>query len=108
QRHLDGFLRWAYNSWTSDPFTQPVFVFTQGDEYMVYPGPKGPMSSIRWEELREGIEDYELVAQTRDKYGDTPALDQAIDLATRNLDGRTKDPADLAHARRLVVQELTK
>ncbi|MEU6036740.1 glycoside hydrolase domain-containing protein [Actinomadura sp. NPDC047616] len=107
-RHLDGFLRWSYNSWPRDVFREPVFVFTQGDEYLVYPGPDGPMSSIRWEQLREGVEDYELIAQARRRRGgDTDALRQAFTLATRDLDGRTKNPADMAEARRLLLRELT-
>jgi hypothetical protein len=109
QRNLDGFLRWSYNSWTSDPFKQPVHIFTQGDEYLVYPGKDGPMSSIRWEQLKEGIEDYELIAQLRKKDGDTDsdALTEALTTATRNLDGRTKDVGDIETARAAVVKGLT-
>ncbi|MFJ9905584.1 glycoside hydrolase domain-containing protein [Streptomyces sp. NPDC101152] len=110
QRHLDGFLRWSYNSWTSDPFTQPVYIFTQGDEYLVYPGGNGPMSSIRWEQLKEGIEDFELIGELRKKEGgtaDSDALAQALSTATRNLDGRTKDVTDVETARAAVVKALT-
>ncbi|WP_214317575.1 DUF4091 domain-containing protein [Nonomuraea sediminis] len=107
QRHLDGFLRWSYNSWTSHPFEQPVHIFTQGDEYLVYPGLNGPMSSIRWEQLKDGIEDYELVAQLREKSGDSDTLTQALAIATRNLDGRGKDVTDIGTARAAVVKGLT-
>ncbi|MEH0638648.1 DUF6067 family protein [Streptomyces bottropensis] len=109
QRNLDGFLRWSYNSWTGDPFKQPVHIFTQGDEYLVYPGRNGPMSSIRWEQLKEGIEDYELIAQLREKDGgtDSDALTEALTTATRNLDGRTKDVGDIETARAAVVKGLT-
>lgn len=108
QRHLDGFLRWSYNSWTSDPFNQPVYIFTQGDEYLVYPGKTGPMSSIRWEQLKEGIEDFELVAQLRAKDGgtDSDVLTEALTTATRDLDGRTKNVTDIETARAAVVQAL--
>ncbi|MCX4835382.1 DUF4091 domain-containing protein [Streptomyces sp. NBC_01016] len=113
QRQLDGLLRWSWNSWTSDPFEQPVHIFTQGDEYLVYPEDDGPMSSIRWEQLKEGIEDFELIAQAREKLadsgsgGDSEALRAALDLATRNLDGRTKDVTDIEKARAAVIRELT-
>ncbi|MBI0292930.1 DUF4091 domain-containing protein [Streptomyces sp. PRKS01-29] len=110
QRNLDGFLRWSYNSWTSDPFKQPVHIFTQGDEYLVYPGEDGPMSSIRWEQLKEGIEDYELIAQLREKEAggaDSDALAEALTTATRNLDGRAKDVTDIETARAAVVKGLT-
>ena len=110
QRNLDGFLRWSYNSWTRDPFRQPVHIFTQGDEYLVYPGKNGPMSSIRWEQLKEGIEDYELIAELREKEAgtaDSDALTEALTTATRNLDGRTKDVTDIETARAAVVKGLT-
>jgi hypothetical protein len=109
QHRLDGFLRWSYNSWTNDVFAKPVFIFSQGDEYLVYPGTDGPMSSVRWEQLREGIEDFELVQAARATHGgaDTEALTQAIALATRNVDGRTKNPQDMADARQLVIGDLT-
>lgn len=110
QRHLDGFLRWSYNSWTPDPFKQPVHIFSQGDEYLVYPGENGPMSSIRWEQLKEGIEDFDLVAQLRKKDGgtDSAALTDALATATRDLDGRKKDVTDIETARAAVVKALTR
>ena len=53
----DGFLRWAYNSWVEDPLYDSRFrTWPAGDTYFVYPGPK---SSIRWEKLREGVQDFE-------------------------------------------------
>ncbi len=107
-KELDGFLRWAYNSWPEDVFNDPVFIFSQGDEYMVYPGANGPMSSIRWEQLREGIEDFELVGQLRARQPENEVLKQALVLATRNLDGRVKDPQDMAMARSSVVGELSR
>lgn len=67
------------------------------------------MSSIRWEQLKEGIEDYELIAQLRKKDGgaDSDALTEALTIATRNLDGRTKDVGDIETARAAVVKGLT-
>ncbi len=100
---LDGYLRWAFNDWPPDVWCTPAHLFPQGDEYLVYPGPAGPMSSIRWELLRQGIEDVELLWAAQRLLGESaPALVEALHLATRNPDGRTKDPADLVAARRLV------
>lgn len=51
-----GFLRWAYNSWVENPLTDSRFrSWPAGDTYFVYPDAK---SSIRFERLREGIQDY--------------------------------------------------
>ncbi len=56
---FDGFLRWAYNSWVEDPLMDTRFrSWPAGDTYLVYPGPR---SSIRFERLREGIQDYEKI-----------------------------------------------
>lgn len=55
--NLDGFLRWAYNSWVENPMQDTRFrTWPAGDTFFVYPGAK---SSIRFEKLREGIQDYE-------------------------------------------------
>ena len=32
-----------------------------GDGFLIYPGPHGPLSSIRLENIRDGIEDFELL-----------------------------------------------
>ncbi|NOY36432.1 MAG: DUF4091 domain-containing protein [Chlorobi bacterium] len=56
---FDGFLRWAYNSWPETPLTDSRFItWPAGDTYLIYPG---PLSSIRFEKLREGIQDYEKI-----------------------------------------------
>lgn len=55
--NLNGFLRWAYNSWVEEPLYDSRFrTWPAGDAYLVYPGPK---SSIRFEKIREGVQDYE-------------------------------------------------
>jgi hypothetical protein len=97
---LDGYLRWAYNSWSDkDPYNNPVFNFIQGDDYYIYPGKSGPVSSIRWELLKEGIEDYELL-----KVINSPQCDEAIEPAVRNRDGRKKSVTDFEDARKILMQ----
>jgi len=62
-RGFNGYLRWAYNSWVEDPVRDSRFrTWPAGDTYQVYPGPR---SSIRFERLREGIQDYEKVMMLR-------------------------------------------
>jgi len=68
----DGFLRWAYNSWTEDPLRDSRFrTWPAGDAYVVYPGGR---SSIRFERLREGIQDTEKIRILRAELSraDTP------------------------------------
>ena len=62
----DGLLRWALCSFTADPFMTtdyPRRRWPTGDCYLIYPGPR---SSIRFERLREGIQDYEKIRVLRD------------------------------------------
>lgn len=55
----DGYLRWAYNSWPKDPLFDSRFgSWPSGDTYLIYPG---ALSSVRFERLIEGIEDYEKI-----------------------------------------------
>jgi hypothetical protein len=54
---LDGFLRWAWNSWPKDPEKDATFVengrwWASGDTYLVYPKAE---PSLRFLELRNGI-----------------------------------------------------
>ena len=67
-----GFLHWGYNYWhkieqeaITEPFTDasaaawPMIPY--GDPFMVYPGEKGPIDSIRWEVFAESLQDYALL-----------------------------------------------
>ncbi len=56
-RNLDGYLRWAYNSWTLEPEKDSRFTaWPAGDTYVVYPF---SLSSVRWERLVQGIQQFE-------------------------------------------------
>lgn len=107
QGGYDGFLRWSYNDWTDDPFAHPEWgTWPTGDIFFVYPGQEGPISSLRWEQLREGIYDYDLAmiasASLRTPE-DMVDFEQAVSLACRNPDGRTKSVGDIELARRLLI-----
>ncbi|MEG0887031.1 MAG: DUF4091 domain-containing protein [Bacteroides sp.] len=57
--NVDGYLRWAFNSWPLEPLLDSRFsAWAAGDTYLVYPGNR---SSIRFEKLIEGIQAYEKV-----------------------------------------------
>lgn len=56
---LDGFLRWAYNSWPHDPYADATYGnWRGGDTYFVYP--KGE-PSYRFLELQNGIQQAEKI-----------------------------------------------
>jgi hypothetical protein len=100
-RHrAQGFLHWGYNFWyvmdlglnpksqvLIDPFTDAAAGTTAGgegepygDSFVVYPGPSGPIDSIRWEVFAESMQDYALL-QTAGISPDDPLLQPLKDYA---------------------------
>lgn len=53
----NGFLHWGWNHWTEDPFHEVGMHL--GDGWHVYPAKNGVLNSLRWEQMRNGIQDYE-------------------------------------------------
>jgi hypothetical protein len=85
---FDGMLRWAYNSWVASPEQDSRFrTWPAGDTYSIYPGGQ---SSIRFERMREGLQDYAKIQWVKEglrKKGDQQGLDQlhaAIQKLSRN------------------------
>ena len=67
---LTGYLHWGYNYWSKRPFEDVERSgLPPGDSFIVYPGQDGPLSSLRWEMLREGIEDYECLRLLSEQHG---------------------------------------
>jgi hypothetical protein len=103
--NYDGYLRWAYNSWTADPLRDSRFrTWAAGDCYLVYPG----YSSIRMERLVEGIQDYEKIRILRKEFADQKApaklkrLDAILSLFTGENIG-TRNAADDVNTARSVL-----
>ena len=104
---VKGFEFWGLSWWTYDPWKLGWHGFIRqsddgkkyywvrypnGDGFLTYPGQPvdvdGPVSTIRLEEIREGLEDYEAMAMLREladkakKSGrSTPAADGALAMA---------------------------
>lgn len=85
-QHLDGYLRWALNSWTIEPLLDSRFyTWAAGDTYMIYPGVR---SSVRFERLRQGIESFEKLRILRQEWqesGNTRRLKEC-DAILKNFD----------------------
>ena len=104
--NFDGYLRWAFNSWTLDPFRDSRFrTWAAGDCYLVYPF---GYSSIRMERLIEGFQDYEKIRILRKEFTDKKdtaklkKLEDAIALfAAENIWTRNATD-DVAHARKVL------
>jgi hypothetical protein len=61
-----GYLRWAYNNWAKAPLLDTRFrTWPGGENYQIYPGPR---TSIRFEKLIEGIQDYEKIRILREQF----------------------------------------
>ena len=67
-----GYLHWGLNQYIEDPFSQSVVhhpspvasannFLPAGDTHVVYPGKNGPLSSLRFEAHRIGVEDFEIL-----------------------------------------------
>jgi Glycoside hydrolase 123, catalytic domain len=57
---LNGYLRWSIINWTDDIWNNPAFNWPTGDMHLLYPGEKTPISSLRWEAYKTGLQDLEL------------------------------------------------
>ena len=71
-----GYLHWGLNQYKANPFKQSVVkhpspqassnnFLPAGDTHVIYPGTDGPLSSLRFEAHRQGIEDYELLEKLK-------------------------------------------
>ncbi len=86
--NLDGFLRWAYNSWNSNPLKSAEFgEWHPGDCWLVYPG---NLSSVHFERLRDGLEEYEKIALLR-RAAAAPDASPALRQAVRAMDEGLKE-----------------
>jgi hypothetical protein len=128
---VTGFEYWAANSWGDNlkrlgdrPYVADIeemrwkantFGAYNGDGYLVYPGPGGAfLSSIRLENLRDGIEDYEMLAILRDRAARARAKGRDVSAAEKRLAldeavcrpdlTYTSDPGVLLEARRQVAE----
>lgn len=75
---VDGFLRWAYNSWVEDPLVDSRFrSWAAGDTYLVYPEGR---SSIRFEKMIEGIQCFEKIVLLKKEYNKNKNIDKIEEL----------------------------
>ena len=102
--NYDGYLRWAYNSWTKSPLQDSRFrTWAGGDCYIVYPDGR---SSIRFERLIEGIQDYEKISILRKAFSDNPKklqkLENAISTFTIDTKGNISTEEQVRNARKIL------
>jgi len=116
---LPGYLHWGLNFWTDDPYAQVTSSgLPPGDCFIVYPGEKGPISSIRWDALRDGIEDYEYLWVLRDAtaralgelgsslIGGSERADEVARSVVRDFTDYARSNAEIWSARRAIAEEI--
>jgi hypothetical protein len=104
-----GYLHWGLNYWDGltspfadvEPAHTPDLVLPPGDCGIVYPGPRGPLSSIRFEAMRDGIADYELLRELAAK---DPAMAQRLTGAV--IRDFNDYELDIAHFRKTRIRLL--
>ena len=116
---LKGYLHWGFNAWTDDPFT--AVGEHRGDGWHVYPKKNGLIDSLRWEQMRNGIQDYEYFRMLENKINKiretlSERLSKMIEPSRRGVEiasqvvgtmsEYSKDPNVLYNAKRQVIEEL--
>ncbi len=108
---LDGYLHWGLNQVipVQDPFEDTCpphgpygeFHLPPGDSHIIYPGDDGPWSSVRFEAMGAGIEDYELLRIVAAR--DERLADEIVSQLVRSFTDYEASPAafDAAHQRLL-------
>ena len=102
---VEGFLYWAISYWEKNPWKDTqTYPGGNGDGSLVYPGEDGPINSIRWEIIREGIQDYEYLTLLKEKIGEEKAK-RWLDGIVGDLTRYTMD-ADKLEKRRIEIGKM--
>ena len=103
-KNYDGFLRWAVILWPKDPWNyleNSLSNMPAGEVQLLYPG---ALASVRWEILRDSIEDWEKIRLLREAGAVTPALEAA--MADLDWDAVNTDTAEVTRRKVEAVQNL--
>ena len=120
---VPGLLYYSTTDWSPDPWTQPWLNDGNGDGFLFYPPKDGTIAydaceaqsnrlapSIRWELLREGMEDYEYLWLLNEGEPQIDVINEADTLASQFIDSRTlfsRVPTDLYETRAAIAAQLT-
>lgn len=106
---FDGYLHWSWMNWPQHPLEDSRFrMFSPGDTYSIYPGPR---SSVRYERFIEGVAMAEKIRILREEYG-AKGNQQALDALNAQVkrceadqfpEGKTA--ADLVNALQLELNK---
>ena len=97
----------AFSEWDPASYPGPQPGSLNGDGSLTYPGPDGPLSTIRLENIADGIEDAALWVQLG--INKTTGLSNGADLIqqiVRNGTDRVEDPALMERVRRQAAHRI--
>lgn len=106
-----GYLHWGWNYWSPHPWENSArYSMAQlpgGDANIVYPKPGEPgvWSSIRYEAMRDGIEDHELLSQLGEK--DAAAARELVVRHIHDFDKYETDVKVFRQTRRELLEKLS-
>jgi hypothetical protein len=107
-----GYLHWGFDWWPdADPFTHttPELDFQgylpAGDSWIIYPGKDRLLDSIRYEAMRDGIDDHELLSQLAER--DPAAAAHLADKHVLNFDKYDTDVSHFRATRRELLELLS-
>ena len=110
-----GFLHWGGNYWTPQPLldTQPVIdnnteLLPPGDAFIVYPDRERltVRSSIRFEAMRSGIEDYEMLRELKER--DPAAAEQVAAAAVSSFTDYVRDVVAFRKIEQTLLESLSR
>lgn len=105
-----GYLHWGFNHWRGDPFEdlEPPHggstFLPPGDAWIVYPGDRQLLDSIRHEAMRDGIEDYELLKLLAQR--DPQKADELAQRVVNTFTDYVRDVATFRAIRRELLEAL--
>lgn len=119
---VEGFLYWCVNLWWREhndkliPSTAgPRLDFSvttggdlpslNGDGVLLYPGEDGPIGSIRLENIRDGLEDVELLYAYKQRFG-AARVGEIMKKVTTSRTVYSRNPRDLLSARLAMLKAL--
>lgn len=121
---INGFLYFAVNYWEKNVWENPEsFLHCNGDGSLIYWNEDGPVNSIRWEVIRDGIEDYDyfcILRETSERLKNKDVDKKYTDLVSRakkildvsdltpSLNEYTKDPQKLLNRREEIAELIVK
>ena len=132
REEMDGFLYWAFNAWRTEGNDRPVdprrdgpFLawdvcsrwekkdgglasWLHGDGRLLYPGPDGPIGSMRLANLRDGLQDVEHLHLLTERTGRPADALAVCEPVAADLTHYTREPAVLEGQRQKIARRLAR